>query len=84
MGEGINIYDPKLEAEMTEYKLNLPISSLGLSAGPENILIKYGFKTVGQLTHTSDLDLMNMRNFGYMMVDEVKEKLAESGLSLKD
>ena len=43
-----------------------------------------GIHTVGELVGRSEADLMDIRNFGAKSIDEVKEKLQELGLSLKD
>ena len=40
--------------------------------------------TVGELTLISELDLMNIRNFGRKSLTEVKEKLGAMSLQLKD
>jgi DNA-directed RNA polymerase subunit alpha len=39
---------------------------------------------VGELISRSEQDLLDIRNFGSKSIDEVKLKLAEMGLSLKD
>ena len=40
--------------------------------------------TLEALVALSETQLMNIRNFGQKSVDEVKDKLVEMGLSLKD
>jgi DNA-directed RNA polymerase subunit alpha len=39
---------------------------------------------VGELVARSEADLLDIRNFGAKSITEVKEKLAELGLTLKD
>ena len=39
---------------------------------------------MGELVSRSEMDLLDIRNFGSKSIDEVKAKLAELGLSLKD
>jgi DNA-directed RNA polymerase subunit alpha len=39
---------------------------------------------VGELLSRSEQDLLDIRNFGSKSIDEVKAKLQEMGLSLKD
>jgi DNA-directed RNA polymerase subunit alpha len=39
---------------------------------------------VGELIARSEADLLDIRNFGAKSIDEVKAKLAELGLALKD
>ena len=38
---------------------------------------------VGELVARSEADLLDIRNFGAKSISEIKEKLAELGLSLK-
>ena len=46
--------------------------------------MREGVHTVGELTARSEADLLDIRNFGQKSIDEVKAKLADLGLSLKD
>ena len=39
---------------------------------------------MGELVARSEADLMDIRNFGAKSIDEVKAKLTELGLALKD
>jgi DNA-directed RNA polymerase subunit alpha len=39
---------------------------------------------VGELITRSEQDLLDIRNFGSKSIDEVKQKLTEMGLALKD
>ncbi len=39
---------------------------------------------MGELIARSEQDLLDIRNFGAKSIDEVKDKLREMGLSLKD
>jgi DNA-directed RNA polymerase subunit alpha len=49
-----------------------------------NCLKREGIHTVGELISRSEQDLLDIRNFGAKSIDEVKAKLVEMGLSLKD
>jgi DNA-directed RNA polymerase subunit alpha len=42
-----------------------------------------GLKTVSDLIERSEAELMTIKNFGQTSLNEVKQKLAELGLSLK-
>ena len=64
--------------------LALPIEDLDLTVRSYNCLKREGIHTVGELVGRSEADLMDIRNFGAKSIDEVKEKLQELGLSLKD
>jgi DNA-directed RNA polymerase subunit alpha len=61
-----------------------PISDLNLSVRARKCMNKLGIQTVGELiVHTGD-ELMECKNFGVTSLNEVREKLAELGLKLKN
>jgi DNA-directed RNA polymerase subunit alpha len=60
------------------------IEELDFSVRTYNCLKKANILTVGELTQISEVDLMNIRNFGRKSLTEVKDKLASMGLQLKD
>ena len=49
-----------------------------------NCLKREGIHTVGELVGRSEQDLLDIRNFGAKSIEEVKQKLIDMGLSLKD
>ncbi|AEW03884.1 DNA-directed RNA polymerase subunit alpha [Sulfobacillus acidophilus DSM 10332] len=63
--------------------LDMPIEELDLSVRSFNCLKRAGINTVGELTSKTDEDMMKVRNLGKKSLEEVKEKLASLGLSLK-
>lgn len=67
--------------------LRLPdarIEELDFSVRTYNCLKKANILTIGELAQISETDLMNIRNFGKKSLTEVKEKLSQLGLTLKD
>src|SRR4051812_19931405 len=61
-----------------------PISDLNLSVRARKCMTKLGIQTVGELiVHTGD-ELMECKNFGVTSLNEVREKLAEFNLKLKN
>jgi DNA-directed RNA polymerase subunit alpha len=61
-----------------------PISDLNLSVRARKCMTKLGIQTVGELIiHTGD-ELMECKNFGVTSLNEVREKLTELGLKLKN
>ncbi len=60
------------------------IEELDFSVRTYNCLKKANILTVGDLATQSEVDLMNIRNFGKKSLTEVKEKLQVLGMSLKD
>lgn len=81
--EGIEIGPAPAEAQLSG-ELGTPIEELDLSVRSYNCLKREGINTVSELVGLSETQLMNIRNFGQKSVDEVKDKLTELGLSLKD
>ncbi|HJE90421.1 MAG TPA: DNA-directed RNA polymerase subunit alpha [Dietzia timorensis] len=81
--EGIEIGPSPAEADhIASY--SMAIDELDLSVRSFNCLKREGVHTVGELVARSESDLLDIRNFGQKSIDEVKIKLAELGLSLKD
>src|SRR5690349_11187451 len=81
--EGIDI-GPSPVDEQLAADLALPIEDLNLTVRSYNCLKREGIHTVGELISRSEQDLLDIRNFGAKSIDEVKAKLHEMGLSLKD
>lgn len=63
--------------------LEMPIEDLELSVRSFNCLKRASINTVEELTQRSEEDMMKVRNLGMKSLVEVKNKLAELGLSLK-
>ncbi len=59
------------------------IEELDFSVRTYNCLKKANIMTIGELVQRTEGDLMQIRNFGKKSLNEVKEKLASFGLSLK-
>ena len=81
--EGIEIGPAPVEAVLSN-ELATPIESMDLSVRSYNCLKREGINTISELVALSEHQLMNIRNFGQKSVDEVRDKLVEMGLSLKD
>ena len=83
LAEGIEIGPSPREAEdVAAYQT--PIEDLDFSMRSYNCLKREEIHTVGELAARTESDLLDIRNFGDKSINEVKEKLAELGLSLKD
>ena len=81
--EGIEIGAGPVDEEYAE-SLSTPVEELNLTVRSYNCLKREGIHTVGELVSRSEQDLPAIRNFGSKSIDEVKEKLTELGLALKD
>ena len=71
------------EESQKEKALEMTIEELEFTQRPLNCLKRAGINTVEELIKQSPEDMMKVRNFGKKSLDEVREKLAELGLSMK-
>ena len=62
----------------------IPIDDLDLSVRSNNCLRRAGINTVEELTQKTEEDMMKVRNLGRKSLDEVKKKLADLGLGLRN
>ncbi|PTW91199.1 DNA-directed RNA polymerase subunit alpha [Microbacteriaceae bacterium MWH-Ta3] len=81
--EGIEI-GPRPEEVVEVEGLGTRIEELDLTVRSFNCLKREGINTLAELVAMNEHQLMNIRNFGQKSVDEVKDKLVELGLTLKD
>lgn len=81
--EGIEIGPSPQEADHIA-AFALPIDDLDLTVRSYNCLKREGVHTVGELVARTESDLLDIRNFGQKSIDEVKIKLHQLGLALKD
>jgi len=81
--EGIEI-GPSPVDEQLAADLALPVEELKLTMRSYNCLKREGIHTVSELVSRSEQDLLDIRNFGLKSIEEVKLRLHEMGLSLKD
>ncbi|MBQ1404052.1 MAG: DNA-directed RNA polymerase subunit alpha [Lachnospiraceae bacterium] len=79
--ESMEILQAKEEDEIAK-ALDLTIEELELSVRSFNCLKRASINTVEELTQRTEEDMMKVRNLGKKSLDEVKQKLAELGLSL--
>ncbi len=62
--------------------LDRPLNDLELSVRSRHCMSVLGLRTVGDLVRCTEAELMTIKNFGQTSLNEVKQKLAELGLSL--
>lgn len=72
------------EEDQKEKVLEMTIEELDLSVRSYNCLKRAGINTVQELSNKTEEDMMKVRNLGRKSLDEVKSKLAELGLSLRN
>lgn len=71
------------EEEERDKILDMSIEELDLSVRSYNCLKRAGINTVGELIMKTEEDMMKVRNLGRKSLEEVDEKLASLGLSLR-
>src|SRR6266568_4419048 len=77
-----SIYSPVLRVT---YKVEATrVEQLNLTVRSYNCLKREGIHSVGELVARSEQDLLDIRNFGAKSIEEVKQKLIDMGLALKD
>lgn len=81
-GPGLQL-GPEVGAEGAGVDLNMPIEDMELSVRSYNCLKREGVVNLGQLLERTEKDLLDIRNFGQKSIDEIKHKLMEMGLNLK-
>ena len=72
------------EEDQKEKVMEMTIEELDLSVRSYNCLKRAGINTVQELANKSEEDMMKVRNLGRKSLDEVKIKLDELGLGLRD
>ncbi len=62
--------------------LSIPVTDFELSVRSRNCLQKMGIMTLGDLTETSEQELLSSKNFGETSLIEIREMLHSKGLDL--
>ena len=60
-----------------------PISDLNLSVRARKCMTRLGLTTIGELIRKSGDDLLECKNFGVTSLNEIREKLTQTGLKLR-
>ncbi len=68
--------------EVSESTLSTPIAALDLNSRAENCLESDGIETVGDVLEKSEEELLNIRNFGEVSLDDLREKLESRDLEV--
>ncbi|GAB3069707.1 DNA-directed RNA polymerase subunit alpha [Virgibacillus ainsalahensis] len=72
------------EEDQKEKVMEMTIEELDLSVRSYNCLKRAGINTVQELANKSEEDMMKVRNLGRKSLEEVKVKLTDLGLGLRD
>jgi len=79
--EPVPVEAPKEEAKLNE-NLFRSVDELELSVRSANCLQQANIKTIGDLVQRTEAEMLKTKNFGRKSLKEIKEILAEMGLSL--
>ena len=72
------------EPDLAATHLETPIEQLDLSVRSYNCLKRAGIHVVRELIEKSEAEMLKVRNLGQKSLDEVKKKLEELGLALRN
>lgn len=73
----------QIRLSIPEEQYNMPVEQMDLSVRTLNCLRRAGITTVGELISKEERELLTLRNFGLKSKQEIVERLAAMGLSLK-
>ncbi len=74
---------PSHLSEQEQAVLNKPVSELNLSVRARKCMNRLGINTLGDLVQRSPDELLESKNFGMTSLNEVRDKLAQHGLTLR-
>jgi DNA-directed RNA polymerase subunit alpha len=74
---------PQQLSEQEQAVLNKPVSDLNLSVRARKCMNRLGINTLGDLVSRTADELLESKNFGMTSLSEVREKLAQYGLTLR-
>jgi DNA-directed RNA polymerase subunit alpha len=74
--------DAQKRRDRLNHLLSVPVTDFELSVRSRNCLQKMGLLTLGDLTRTTEQELLGSKNFGETSLTEIKEMMASKGLSL--
>lgn len=85
LSQSVNEIEVMVEKEEDEREktLEMPIEELDLSVRSYNCLKRAGINYVHELTQKTENDMVKVRNLGKKSLEEVQQKLAQLGLSLR-
>ena len=80
--EPVAIDEKDVEDEKMQELLGQPLSIMDFSVRSTNALVAAGLKTVGDLVAKQEEEILSFKNCGKRSLNEIKDKLAELGLTL--
>lgn len=93
LGVGQNLHEAQAQELFTQHKdlspqeqavMNRPISDLNLSVRSRKCMSRLGLTTIGELLQRTADELLSSRNFGVTSLNEIRLKLTEAELKLRN
>ncbi len=79
----VEISDHAVITDEDEGLRNKPIDDLQLSVRARKCVQKLNLRSIGELTHKTEAELLGCKNFGVTSLNEIKKALISLGLSLR-
>lgn len=91
LGQAVEDGEPAVREEIFEQlteaagaeTLNQSVADLDLSVRARKALSLLGIRTIGELISRTEAELLGIKNFGQTSLNEIKEKLSDAGLQLR-
>ncbi|HUU18521.1 MAG TPA: DNA-directed RNA polymerase subunit alpha C-terminal domain-containing protein [Sedimentisphaerales bacterium] len=83
MMPSVEISDQAVAIDEDEGLRNKPVDDLQLSVRARKCVQKLNLRTIGELTHKTEAELLGCKNFGVTSLNEIKKSLTNLGLSLR-
>lgn len=77
-------FEPEELTPQERAMVERPVTDLNLSVRARKCLARLGINTMGELVSKTADELMSVRNFGVTSLNEIRSKLSEQGLKLKN
>ena len=77
-------YQPQDLSPQERAMLEAPVTDLNLSVRARKCLSRLGITALGELTSRTADELLGVRNFGVTSLNEIRAKLAEKGMKLRN
>ena len=79
-----SIFVSSLDIEFWEMNGGTKIADLNLSVRARKCMARLNINTIGELMRRSPDDLLGVRNFGVTSLNEIRQRLTEFGMQLRN
>ena len=83
----VSVREPVFETHLSpeeQAMMNKPVAELNVSVRARKCMVRLGIATIGQLVNRTGDELLSSRNFGVTSLNEIRQRLSEVGLSLRN